>query len=100
MKVVAENLRAVGPATDKIISLSPLSGTVGAAVGVVHAGEVIHTAGYGFRDVGRQLPMDEDSIVSLFSLTKSMTAAAIETLVDAHKTSWGANLVSLRPDLH
>ncbi|KAK3348961.1 hypothetical protein B0T25DRAFT_569621 [Lasiosphaeria hispida] len=84
MKGLAEALGATGPAMNSILASS---GTAGAAVGILHHGEIIHTAGYGFRDIGRQLPMDQNSVVPLFSLTKFMTAAALGSLLDANGAS-------------
>ncbi|KAK3375820.1 beta-lactamase/transpeptidase-like protein [Lasiosphaeria ovina] len=94
MKGLVEGLRATGPAISNILASS---GTAGAAVGVLHHGEVVHMAGYGFKDVGHQLPMDQNSIDSLFSLTKFMTAAALGFLLDANGASWDSTLVSLVP---
>ncbi|KAK4455290.1 beta-lactamase/transpeptidase-like protein [Podospora aff. communis PSN243] len=93
---IAEGLRATGPAINSILASS---GTAGAAVGVLHHGEIIHTAGYGFRDLDRRLPMDQNSVVSLFSLTKFMTSAAIGSLVDSNSNaaSWDSTFASLVP---
>ncbi|KAK0615225.1 beta-lactamase/transpeptidase-like protein [Bombardia bombarda] len=61
MEGTAEKLRDADHAINVILSSS---GTAGAAIGVVHHGEVIHTAGYGFRDVQRQLPMIDRALNS------------------------------------
>ncbi|KAK3353874.1 beta-lactamase/transpeptidase-like protein [Lasiosphaeria hispida] len=94
MTGLAETLRATGLAINSILTSS---GTAGAAVGMLHHGEVIHTAGYGFKDMHRRLPMDEHSVVSLFSLSKFMTAAALGSLLDASGASWDRTLASLIP---
>jgi len=94
MKGLAESLRATGPAINSILASS---GTAGAAVGILHHGEVVHTAGYGFRDIDRRLPMDRRSVVSLFLLTKFITAAALESALDANGASLDSTLVSLVP---
>jgi len=94
MKGLAESLRATGPTINSILASS---GTAGAAVGILHHGEVVHTAGYGFRDIDRRLPMDQHSVVSLFSLTKFITAAALESALDANGASLDSTLVSLVP---
>lgn len=89
-----DRLQALPPTILRILSLS---GTAGAAIGVLHHGKVVHTAGYGFRDAQHQLPMDEETVVSLFSLTKAMTASAIGNLVDSEKTSWDEKVVHAFP---
>lgn len=95
MDVLVERLHAAGPAITNILTAS---GTAGAAVGILHRGQVAQAVGYGFRDVARQLPMDQESIVSLFSLTKSMTASAIGSLLSDEDLTWDTTFCSLLPD--
>lgn len=94
MKTVIDRLQAAGPVIAKILSTSS---TAGLAIGILHHGEIIHTAGYGFRDVERKLPMDENTAVALFSLTKGMAASAIATLVDENKLTWDTPLINVLP---
>ncbi|KAH8734316.1 beta-lactamase/transpeptidase-like protein [Ilyonectria robusta] len=68
--------------SNKFAALAPIvrdicrtSGIPGIALGVLHEGEVVYTAAYGFADVEKQLPCDEDTTFVLGSLTKAMTAA-------------------------
>jgi CubicO group peptidase (beta-lactamase class C family) len=55
----------------------------GAAVAIIHNGEIVHLKGYGFRDKEKNLPLTPDSAMSGASLTKSAFAYLVMTLVDA-----------------
>lgn len=74
--------------SNKFAALAPIvrdicrtSGIPGIALGVLHEGEVVYTAAYGFADVEKQLPCDEDTTFVLGSLTKAMTAALVSSLI-------------------
>ena len=59
-----------------------ISGTAGASVGILHSNEVIYTANFGYRDVEKKAPPDQDTIYYIASLSKFMTAAGIGRLVE------------------
>ena len=55
----------------------------GLALAVVHNGQVIHSRGYGFRDVERKLPVTPDTLFAIGSITKSMTVLALASLAES-----------------
>ncbi|MCE5197019.1 MAG: beta-lactamase family protein [Negativicutes bacterium] len=56
---------------------------VGTAVGVVsQKGETVYRQFFGYRDLEKQLPLDENTIFGLASITKSFTALCIMQLVE------------------
>ena len=56
---------------------------VGTAVAVVNQkGETIYRKFFGYRDLEKQLPLDENTIFGLASITKSFTALCIMQLVE------------------
>jgi CubicO group peptidase (beta-lactamase class C family) len=65
-----------------------ISGTVGASVGIIHFGNVIHTANFGFRDRDTEKTPDENTIYDLASLSKSFTATAAALLVRQKHINW------------
>jgi CubicO group peptidase (beta-lactamase class C family) len=69
----------------------------GVAVAVVHEGKVVLLKGYGVRRLGDSAPVDENTIFQLASNTKSFTAAALGTQVDAGKISWDDTVVRHLP---
>ncbi|KUJ24544.1 beta-lactamase/transpeptidase-like protein [Mollisia scopiformis] len=84
MATLIERFQALGPSISRVLSAS---GSAGAAIGVLHHGKVIHTAGYGFRDVDPELKMDEETVVSFFLLTNAMTASTVGVLVKENSVS-------------
>lgn len=60
----------------------------GIAVAVVKDGEVIHSEGYGYRDVAQSLPVTSDTIFAIGSSTKAFTAASVAAMVDDGKLEW------------
>jgi hypothetical protein len=92
---IAEGLRVTGPLINNILASS---GTAGAAAGVLHQGEIIHTTGYGFEILTNDCPGSKLG-GSLFSLTKFMTSAAIGSLIysNSNAASWDSNFASLVP---
>lgn len=57
----------------------------GAAVAVVQDGKVVMAKGYGVRDINKPDKVDENTIFQLASVTKSLTGAAVGTVVDEGK---------------
>ena len=56
-------------------------GQPGVAYGIVRDGELVHTAGFGERDLGGP-PPDADTVFRIASMTKSFTATAVLLLRD------------------
>ncbi|KAL8834456.1 MAG: hypothetical protein Q9176_007480 [Flavoplaca citrina] len=97
MSGLSQRLEATGPIIEKILSLS---GTVGLSYGVLHKGKILHTRNFGFRDHNKKLPVDEQTIFPLCSLTKAMVAAGIGILVDDGKLSWDTKVKDAVPGFH
>lgn len=94
MKDTLKSLQELGATISKILDVSCAAG---ASIGVLHHNEVIHTAGYGFRDIERKLPPDENTIYHLASLSKSFTAAAVGILVDEKRIAWNQPVSEILP---
>ena len=63
-------------------SLAP---TPGVSIGVLHHNEVIHTASFGYWDLGKRLLCrvpDENTIYHIASMSKAVIAAAVGILVE------------------
>jgi len=60
----------------------------GAAVAVVQDGKVIHSKGYGYRDIQKKLPVTPETLFAIGSITKSFTVLTLGTLVDDGKLDW------------
>ena len=60
----------------------------GMAVGIVKDGEVVYAQGFGEKLLGSAEPVDANTIFSIASVSKNMTAAALGILVDEGKIDW------------
>src|SRR5215468_6975976 len=54
----------------------------GAATLVWRAGEMIHAAGVGWRDIEAKLPIERDTLFRIASMTKPITSAAAHMLFE------------------
>src|SRR5580704_3798458 len=60
----------------------------GCAVAVVRDGEIVLTAGWGRRDVERDLPVTAETLFAMGSVTKAFTATAAGALADDGLLDW------------
>lgn len=56
--------------------------TVGLAVVVVKKGEIVYTKNLGWQNVENQIPLSDNSIFRIASISKSFSATAIMQLVE------------------
>ena len=59
----------------------------GMSVVIVHDGKVVLSKGYGVRELGKNEPVNAQTLFGCMSTTKAMTAAALAMLVDEGKVS-------------
>ncbi len=70
----------------------------GAAIAIVKDGKVILSKGYGFRDVKNNLPVTEQTLFPIASITKSFTVATLATLSTEGKMDWDKPVREYLPD--
>ena len=97
MEVIVKRLTSLRPTIEEMMALT---GTAGLTYGVVHHRDIIHTENFGFRNVEEKLPVNEDTIFQVASLTKSMVAAEIGLLVEEKKMDWDTPHKELLPEWH
>lgn len=71
----------------------------GLAIAIVRSDSVLAARGYGVRELGRPGRVDENTVFSIASLTKSFTATAAAMLVDEGKMEWDAPARRYLPNL-
>lgn len=91
-------LLVVVPTTAQIDPLTDLNAYVekamrdwkvpGLAIGIVKYGSLIFAKGYGFREIGKEAKVDEQTLFAVASNTKAFTAALLGMLVDEGKLDW------------
>ena len=94
MNTLTQRLEKTRPVIERILSLS---GTVGLSYGLVHEGSVVHTGSFGLRDHSKKLPVNEETIFPLCSLTKAMVALGLGILVEDGKLSWDTKIQEVVP---
>jgi CubicO group peptidase (beta-lactamase class C family) len=98
MRIAASRFTALGRIITDICSIS---GIPGVSLGVLHNDEVVYKASFGYADVEKRVPCDNDTTFVLGSLSKAMTAALLSSLVDdGSLSSWDVPLRNLLPEFH
>ena len=69
----------------------------GVAVGVVYQDEVVFLRGFGVKELGRDDPVDAETLFQIGSVSKSFAAGAIAALVDDGLVDWDDPVVEHLP---
>ncbi|MDR1985257.1 MAG: serine hydrolase [Prevotellaceae bacterium] len=70
----------------------------GMAVAILKDNEVVHKKGFGTKSPEEFLPVDENTVFQIGSVSKSFTAALIAMLVDEGKLKWSDKIIDHLPD--
>ncbi len=70
----------------------------GIAVGIIKDGEIKHLKGYGVREIGKDAPVDGDTLYAIASNSKAFTAAALAILVDDGVLHWDDKVIDFLPN--
>lgn len=70
----------------------------GLAVAVVKNGRIVFTKGYGTRTIGKDGPVDTNTLFMIGSTTKAFTAASLAMLADEGKLGWNDKVITHLPD--
>ncbi|MCJ1456699.1 hypothetical protein MMC28_007063 [Mycoblastus sanguinarius] len=85
MAELIERLKALEPT---FVELLTISCAPALSLGVLHHGEIIHTAHFGRRDSLNPTPPNDDTIYRVASLTKALTSSAVALLVEEGTLDW------------
>src|SRR5262245_20010702 len=77
-RTVAESVKAV----ERLLAEGVQSASPGAAVMVLHRGEVVFQKGYGLADLEKKVPVTPTTTFELASVSKPFTALAILILME------------------
>ncbi|KAL8897324.1 MAG: hypothetical protein Q9207_007267, partial [Kuettlingeria erythrocarpa] len=95
MSDLSHRLSALHPTIEDLMNIA---GTAGLSLGVIHNGEVVHNANFGFRDVRSKFPVNDQTIFSGCSLTKAMVSATIGKLVAEDALTWDTKVKDVLPE--
>jgi len=70
----------------------------GAAIVIVKDGKVVLSKGYGVRDIKNNLPVTDQTLFPIASITKSFTVATLGTLATEGKLDWDKPVREYLPD--
>ena len=87
---------------DEIVARKFIEGgqLAGASVLVARRGKVIHFGTYGMRDRARNRPMERDTIVRMYSMTKAVISVAAMILVEEGKLALEAPISKYVPKVN
>ncbi len=69
----------------------------GAAIGIVHNGEILHLKGYGQKGLSNSDPITPSTLFPIASISKGMSAAAIAVLVEQGYLRWDQKVIDILP---
>jgi len=69
----------------------------GAAIGIVHNGEILHLKGYGQKGSSNPDPITPSTLFPTASISKGMSAAAIAVLVNRGILQWNQKVIEILP---
>ncbi|KAI1178439.1 putative D-aminoacylase [Nemania sp. FL0916] len=84
----------------KIEEIMRIGGTPGLSLGVMHQGERVYYASYGYSDVDQGVKPTDETILPVCSLTKAVTSAAMGILVEEKKATWNTLVKNVLPSLN
>ena len=73
-------------------------GVPGVTITIVENGQTTLARGWGVREIGKNEPVDADTIFFTGSTGKAFTTAALATLVDEGKIKWDDKIIDHMPD--
>ena len=73
-------------------------GGPGMAIAVVKDDKVVLAKGYGTRELGKNSPVDENTLFAIASNSKAFTTGALAILVDEKKLNWEDKASKYLPD--
>ena len=92
----AEKLANVDNAMNKLVEEKMLAG---GTVAIARNGKMVHFKSYGQMDLEAKKPMQNDTIVRIYSMSKAITSAAALTLFDDGKLELNAPVSKYLPEL-
>ncbi|MBA2519548.1 MAG: serine hydrolase [Chloroflexia bacterium] len=73
------------------------SGVPGLAVAVVYNDEVLLAEGFGVRELGKDEPIEADTVFQLASVSKSLAATVVSSVVGDGSITWRSRLADIAP---
>lgn len=94
---LVQALKSLRPTIEEILGIS---GTVGLSYGVLHEGRLLHQDSFGWRDAEQKLPVNEETIFPLCSVSKAIVGTGLGILVndESNKLAWDSKISDVLPE--
>lgn len=92
---VSEAIRQLGPYIEASMKSS---GVPGASVVIVYRDKVVYLKGFGTRKVGKNEPVNEDTVFQLASMSKPISSTVVSSLVSKGLLRWDSKISDLDPE--
>ena len=73
------------------------SGVPGMAVAVVHDDALVFAGGFGVRELGKDAAIDADTVFQLASVSKSLAATVVSSVVGDGTVAWESRMADIAP---
>lgn len=73
------------------------SGVPGMAIGVVYDDTVQFLGGFGVRELGQETPIDAETVFQLASVSKSLSATVVSSVVGSGEVTWLSRMADVHP---
>lgn len=96
--VTAERVAdAVARIPDLAADILQRTGVPGMAVAVVYDDAVQFTGGFGLRELGKDEPIDAETVFQLASVSKSLAATVVSSVVGTGEVTWLSRVADIAP---
>lgn len=92
---VSQAIRQLDPYIDAAMKSS---GVPGASVVIVYRDKVVYLKGFGSRTVGKNEPVNEDTVFQLASMSKPISSTVVSSLVSKRLLRWDSKICDLDPE--
>jgi CubicO group peptidase (beta-lactamase class C family) len=89
--------RAVERLPDLAETMLRQSGVPGMAVAVVHDDALVFAGGFGVRELGKDAAVDADTVFQLASVSKSLAATVVSSVVGDGTVAWESRMADIAP---
>ena len=89
--------RAVERLPDLAETILRQSGVPGMAVAIVHDDTLTFSGGFGVREVGKDARIDADTVFQLASVSKSLAATVVSSVVGDGTVAWESRMADIAP---
>ena len=97
-EVTPQSVRVVLPELDRLVEQTlKKTGVPGLAIAVVCKDQVIHLAGFGVREAGKEERVDADTVFQLASVSKPMASTVLAALVGEGVIDWDDRVIDHDP---